>query len=450
MEFDIVILAAGKGKRMHSAKPKVLHEVAGKPMLQHVIETGLALSPQAIHVVYGHGGHLVKEALATFDVNWVVQDEQLGTGHAVLQALPFIPAGRHVLILSGDVPNLSVETLQQLLDVANNTDLALLSATFDNPYGFGRIVRANDRLCAIVEEKDATPSQKQIKEIFTGVMVATVDDLNRWLPALKNNNAQNEYYLTDIVAKAVEEEKTLDSFTTSDAGEVQGVNDLLQRQQVERDYQRKNAARLMKQGVTIVDASRIDIRGELVCGQEVTLDVNTVFEGKVILEDGVVVRPNCILKNCTIKKGAVINEFSAIEGAIVGEEATVGPFARLRPETELGPKSKVGNFVEIKKSVLAAGAKANHLSYIGDAVVGKAVNIGAGTITCNYDGKYKHKTVIEEGAFIGSGTQLVAPIHVGKNATLGAGTTLRKNAPADKLTLTLSEQRTIENWRRKD
>lgn len=450
MEFDIVILAAGKGKRMHSAKPKVLHEVAGKPMLQHVIETGLALSPQAIHVVYGHGGHLVKEALATFNVNWVVQDEQLGTGHAVLQALPFIPAGRHVLILSGDVPNLSVDTLQQLLNVANNTDLALLSATFDNPYGFGRIVRANDRLCAIVEEKDATPSQKQIKEIFTGVMVATVDDLNRWLPALKNNNAQNEYYLTDIVAKAVEEEKPLDCFTTSDAGEVQGVNDLLQRQQVERDYQRKNAARLMKQGVTIVDASRIDIRGKLVCGQEVTLDVNTVFEGKVILEDGVVVRPNCILKNCTIKKGAVINEFSAIEGAIVGEEATVGPFARLRPETELGPKSKVGNFVEIKKSVLAAGAKANHLSYIGDAVVGKAVNIGAGTITCNYDGKYKHKTVIEEGAFIGSGTQLVAPIHVGKNATLGAGTTLRKNAPADKLTLTLSEQRTMENWRRKD
>ncbi len=449
MDLDVVILAAGKGKRMHSLKPKVLHPIAGKPMLSHVIDTAKALNPKNIFIVYGHEGEVVREHYRDDSLTWVLQKEQLGTGHAVMQVLEHAQRETKVLVLSADVPLLSLETLSNLSNQAQKSDLALLTAVFNDPTGLGRIIRDKQGdIKAIIEHKDASADERAITEIYSGIMIANVADLRRLLPQLKADNAQAELYLTDIVSLAVRDGLRISGTVCGHAYEVQGVNDREQLEEVERRQQRVFAKVLMRKGVTIADSQRIDIRGQLECANDVYLDINCVFEGHVIIETGVVIEANCVIKNAHIKKGARILSHSVIDGAVIGEEASVGPFARLRPDTVLHAKSKVGNFVEIKKTTLGIGAKASHLSYVGDSEVGEQVNIGAGTITCNYDGAFKHKTIIDKGAFIGSGTQLVAPVHVGENATVGAGTTLRKDAPAEKLTLSVKEQRTLDGWQR--
>jgi len=448
MALEVVILAAGKGTRMRSKTPKVLHEVAGKPLLKHVIDTVKLINAEHIHIIYGHEGEQVKQAMADESLNWIDQENQLGTGHAVLQALPFLNVNNDVLILYADVPLLSDNTLTALIDKGSKADLVLLTALLDEPFGLGRIIYDNNMIAGIVEEKDATDSQKKIKEINSGVMFTKVEHLQRWLPKLKSNNAQGELYLTDIVSMAVKDSLTVLKHQVSLPIEVQGVNDLIQLEEVERAHQKLTIEHLMRQGLTVRDKSRLDIRGELICGSDVKVDINVIFEGKVTLEDNVLIGANCIIRNSIIKNGAVIHENSVVDNSIVGKGANVGPFARLRPGSELGEKSKVGNFVEMKKTLLGEGSKVSHLSYIGDATVGKQVNIGAGTITCNYDGVNKHKTIIDDGAFVGSGTQLVAPIQVGKNATIGAGTTLRREAPSEALTLTKSPQVTISSWQR--
>lgn len=448
MTLEVIILAAGKGTRMRSSKPKVLHEVAGKPLLQHVIDTSRSLNVNNIHVVYGHEGELVKSTIKDNSINWVEQKEQLGTGHAVQQVLPFLQDNSQILILYGDVPLLSSESIASMRACLENAELVLLTAILENPLGLGRILTANGKIQGIIEEKDANQAQKAIKEINSGVMLTKAAHLKQWLPQLKANNSQAELYLTDIVEFSVNEALYVDKHVVSEPMEVQGINDLLQLEQVERFYQLQTLERLMKNGLTVRDKHRVDVRGTLEVGMDVVIDINTVFEGEVILEEGAIVGANCVIKNSTIQKGAVIHENSMIDGSIVGEGANVGPFARLRPGSFLDKQSKVGNFVEMKKTTLGVGSKVNHLSYIGDAVVGNKVNVGAGTITCNYDGVNKHKTQIDDGAFIGSGTQLVAPIQVGMNATVGAGTTLRKEASAEALTLTRSEQLTITSWTR--
>lgn len=451
MALEVIILAAGKGTRMCSAKPKVLHEIAGKPLLRHVIETSLELQAEKIHIVYGHGGKQVRAAIDINEplINWVEQTAQLGTGHAVLQALPFVEESSDILVLYGDVPLLSTYTLNKLIDKIRQSDLVLLTALLDNPFGLGRIIVEDDKILGIVEEKDASVLQKEIKEINSGVMLTKAALLKTWLPRLDSNNNQGELYLTDIVKMAVDDELKIDKLVVSDPMEVQGVNDLIQLEQVERNYQLNQIEHLMRNGVTVRDKNRVDIRGSVSCGFDVSIDINVIFEGDVIIEDGVSIGANCIIKNSTIKQGAQIHDNSMIDESIVGQGAQVGPFARLRPNSHLGENAKVGNFVEMKKTTLGDGSKVNHLSYIGDATIGSHVNVGAGTITCNYDGVNKHKTIIEDGAFIGSGTQLVAPIQVRMNATIGAGTTLRKEAIADALTLTRSEQVTITSWVRK-
>lgn len=450
MALEVVILAAGKGTRMRSQKPKVLHEVAGQPLLQHVLNTVKGINAKRVHVIYGHEGELVKKSFLDEKINWIEQIEQKGTGHAVLQALPFLEANNDVLILYADVPLLSLLSLLSLIEKGSQSALAVLTAHLDEPFGLGRILYEKDSVVGIVEEKDASPEQKKLKEINSGVMFTQVNHLVNWLPQLKSNNAQGELYLTDIVGLAVKDQLTVVAHQVSFPIEVQGVNDLIQLEEVERAYQLLTIEQLMKSGLTVRDKRRIDIRGQLICGLGCTLDVNVIFEGQVILEDSVSIGANCVIKNSTIKSGAVIHENSMIDGSVVGRNANVGPFARLRPGSELYEKSKVGNFVEMKKTTLGVGSKVSHLSYIGDATVGKNVNIGAGTITCNYDGVNKHKTFIGDGAFIGSGTQLVAPINVGENATIGAGTTLRKNASSEALTLTKSVQVTLSSWQRKE
>ncbi len=450
MALEVVILAAGKGTRMHSSKAKVLHSLANKPLLMHVVDVARSLTPENIHVVYGHQGDNVKQALASETINWVHQAKQLGTGHAVLQAMEFINSENDVLILYADVPLLSKETLLQLIDKNKNSALTILTAQLENPFGLGRIIYQDDKLTAIVEEKDASEAQKQVKEINSGVMIAKAQYFKKWLPSLKSNNAQAELYLTDVVGLAVTESLVVNKHLTYDSMEIQGINDLIQLEAVEREYQLRKVQSLMKQGLTVRDKSRVDIRGNLKCGQDNIVDINVIFEGNVTLEDNIYIAPNCIIKNSTIKSGAIIHENSIIDGSTVGEKAQIGPFARLRPGSQLGANSKVGNFVEMKKTTLGAGSKASHLSYIGDATIGKNVNIGAGTITCNYDGVNKHQTIIEDEAFIGSGSQLVAPIKVGSKATIGAGTTLRRNAPDEQLTLSMTTQKTIEGWQRKD
>jgi bifunctional UDP-N-acetylglucosamine pyrophosphorylase/glucosamine-1-phosphate N-acetyltransferase len=450
--LNVVILAAGQGKRMHSDLPKVLHPLAGKPLLAHVIDSARDLGAKKICVVYGHGGERVREALDAPDLAWAKQEPQLGTGHAVLQAMPAAaasaPTESSTLVLYGDVPLTRTSTLRRLIDAAGSDKLALLTAHLDNPRGYGRIVRVGGKVTRIVEEKDADDAERAIGEINTGILVAPTAALARWLPTLGNRNAQGEYYLTDIVALAVAEGMPVATAQPDAAWETEGVNSKLQLAALERVHQRNVAERLLEAGVTLADPARFDVRGELACGRDVGIDVNCVFEGRVELADGVSIGANCVLKNCRIGSGARIAPFCHIEDAVVGAESIVGPYARLRPGTELGRDVHIGNFVEVKNSSIADHSKANHLAYIGDATIGSRVNVGAGTITCNYDGANKFRTVIGDDVFIGSDTQLVAPVTVGRGATLGAGTTLTRDAPPDQLTVSRARQISIPGWKR--
>jgi bifunctional UDP-N-acetylglucosamine pyrophosphorylase / glucosamine-1-phosphate N-acetyltransferase len=444
--MNIVVLAAGMGKRMKSDLPKVLHTIAGKPLLSHVLDCARSLSPNRLIVIYGHGGEQVQAQMSQKDLLWAKQEPQLGTGHAVQQAVPQLDDSVPTLVLSGDVPLIKKASLDRLLAAAGNDKLGVLTVNLPNPHGYGRMVRKDGKIVSIVEEKDADPETKQIKEINTGILVCPTPALKRWLTGLSNNNAQKEYYLTDIVAKAVADGVEVTSAQPQYTWETDGINSKVQLAQLERTFQEAMALDLMEAGVQLIDPKRIDVRGSLSCGRDVFIDVNSVFEGNVYLADGVHIGPNVVIKNASIAKGATIAAFSHIEGAEVGSHAKIGPFARLRAGTVLGEDTHVGNFVELKNTRMDSGSKANHLSYVGDAVVGKRVNIGAGTITCNYDGANKFTTTIEDDAFIGSNSQLVAPVTVGKGATLGAGTTLSKNAPAGKLTTSRVKQMTHETW----
>jgi bifunctional UDP-N-acetylglucosamine pyrophosphorylase / glucosamine-1-phosphate N-acetyltransferase len=447
-QLNIVILAAGKGTRMHSDTPKVLHEIGGKPILAHVIDCAKALNAQKIMVVYGFGGELVRETFAHEEITWVKQAEQLGTGHAVQQAAPYLDSSAQTLILLGDVPLIDVESCRKLLASAKN-QLSILSFIKDDPTGYGRIVRHNQGVNAIVEHKDATEAQRAIQEVNTGIMAMPSAHLIKWLSQLTNNNAQGEYYLTDIVAFAVKDQVKVDAEITLDEWSVTGINSKIDLAQIEREYQKRIAHALLQKGVTLKDPARIDVRGNLVCGRDVQIDVNCVFEGNVTLGDGVRIGASCVIKNADIGANTQIAAFTHIDDTKVGENNRIGPYARLRPGTVLQNDAHVGNFVELKNAQVDIGSKINHLSYVGDATVGKNVNIGAGTITCNYDGANKFRTVIEDGAFIGSDTQLVAPVTIGKNATIAAGSTITKDAPADGLTLCRArEQKTVAGWKR--
>lgn len=444
--MNIVILAAGQGKRMHSNLPKVLHPVAGKALAQHVIDTARSLMPEKLVVVYGHGGDAVRSTLNATDVLWAKQEPQLGTGHAVTQALPELSGEGQTLVLYGDVPLTKASTLKRLL-LAGKDGLVILTVELDNPVGYGRIVRdASGQVQRIVEEKDATPQEKAIREVNTGIMAMPSARLAEWLGKLSNNNAQGEYYLTDVVALAVAEGVPIHTAQPDSEWEVLGVNSKVQLAELERVHQRNLADQMLVGGVRLADPNRIDVRGELNYGRDVSIDVGCIFEGKVDLADAVEVGPYCVLKNVTVGAGTRIAAFCHFEDAIIGPDGVLGPYARLRPGTELGPEVHIGNFVEVKKSKIAAQSKANHLAYIGDADIGERVNIGAGTITCNYDGANKFKTIIEDDAFIGSDTQLVAPVTVGRGATIGAGTTLTKNAPSDSLTVSRAKQMTLAGW----
>jgi bifunctional UDP-N-acetylglucosamine pyrophosphorylase/glucosamine-1-phosphate N-acetyltransferase len=448
MSLDIVILAAGQGTRMRSALPKVLHPVAGKAMLGHVIDTARLLKPQGIHVVIGHGAELVRERLAADDLNFVLQSEQLGTGHAVAQALPALTAER-VLILYGDVPLIEVETLQRLLQQVSEQQLGLLTVNLNDPTGYGRIVRDGSGVVkAIVEHKDASAEQRLIREGNTGILAVPGKKLGDWLGRLSNSNAQGEYYLTDVIAMAVADGLVVATEQAMDEMEVLGANDRIQLAQLERHYQYRAARRLMVQGVTLIDPARFDLRGNVTVGRDVTIDINVILEGQVVIEDGVQIGPNCVIKNSTLRKGAIVKANSHLEGADMGEGADCGPFARLRPGSVLGAKAHVGNFVELKNAKLGEGAKAGHLSYLGDAEIGARSNIGAGTITCNYDGANKFKTVLGEDVFIGSNSALVAPVTLGDRATTGAGSVITGDVPANTLAVGRAKQRNIEGWKR--
>ncbi len=448
MSLDIVILAAGQGTRMRSALPKVLHPVAGKSMLGHVIDTARALQPKSIQVVIGHGAERVRECLAGDDLSFVVQAEQLGTGHAVAQALPSLSAER-VLILYGDVPLIQAETLQRLLQKAGADQIALLTVLLDDPTGYGRIVRdSRGEVQAIVEHKDASDEQRAIREGNTGILAVPGCRIGEWLGRLSNSNAQGEYYLTDVIAMAVADGLRVATELAGDAIEVQGANDRIQLAELERHYQRRAARRLMAEGVTLRDPARFDVRGEVSVGRDVLIDVNVVLEGKVVIEDDVQIGPNCVIKDSTLRRGAIVKANSHLDGAVVGEGADCGPFVRLRPGSVLGAKAHVGNFVELKNAKLGDGAKAGHLSYLGDAEIGARTNIGAGTITCNYDGANKFKTVMGEDVFIGSNSSLVAPLNLGDGATTGAGSTITEDVPAHTLGLGRGRQKNIDGWQR--
>lgn len=448
-KLNVVILAAGQGKRMRSDLPKVLHRLAERPLLGHVIATARSLKPSHICVVYGHGGEQVRAAfadpVADADLKWAEQMQQLGTGHAVLQALPHIDAALPTLILYGDVPLTRAATLQWLVHLAG-PNLALLTAKLSDPTGYGRIVREAGKVVRIVEQKDASDEEKAIQEINSGIMLAPPGALQRWLPTLGNGNAQGEYYLTDIVALAVAEGMEIATAQPLDNWEIDGVNSKVQLAALERIHQRNIAQLLLDEGVTLADPARLDIRGQLTCGRDVFIDVNVVFEGTVTIGDGAHIGPNCVIRNASIGAGAVIHSFTLIDDAAVGEESLIGPFARLRPGAKLGKDVHIGNFVEVKNASIADHSKANHHAYLGDATIGSRVNVGAGTIICNYDGANKHHTVIEDDVFIGSDSQLVAPVTVRKGATIAAGTTLTKEAPEGQLTLSRAKQTSIAGW----
>lgn len=447
-KLNVVILAAGKGTRMVSSLPKVLHRVAGSPLLSHVIACAEQLQADKIMVVYGYGGETVRQAIPQDNITWVSQAEQLGTGHAVQQAVPHLSADGVCLILLGDVPLITEDTCRSLLRKAEQ-GLALLTVEKPDPTGYGRILRGFDgHVQAIVEEKDATPEQRAVREVNSGIMAMPIQLLKDWLGRLNNCNAQSEYYLTDIVGMAVQQGVKVQSELAQDEWEVAGVNSKLDLAAVERVYQRSQARRLMQGGVTLRDPERLDVRGELTTGVDVEIDVGCVFEGKVQIGDNVSIGPYCVIKDAVLAAGSVIAAYSHIDSAQVGENSRIGPYARLRPGTELMADTHIGNFVEIKNSQIGKGSKINHLSYVGDSTVGKQVNIGAGTITCNYDGVNKYRTVIGDGAFIGSDTQLVAPVTVEAGATIGAGSTITRDAPADALTLSRSKQMTVAGWRR--
>jgi len=444
--LNIVILAAGKGKRMNSDKPKVLHPLAGYPLLQHVLDTAIQFAPDKTCVVYGHGGEAVPQAMAKYAASFVLQEQQLGTGHAVQQALPHLD-GDLTLVLYGDVPLIQSATLEKMF--AQPDALTLLTIHLANPSGYGRIVRdATGNICCIVEEKDATDEQRAIREINTGIIAAPTKLLGEWLARLKNQNAQGEYYLTDIVAMAVEQGITVHTVHPKHEWEVIGINSKVQLAELERIWQHEQARELLVKGVTLADPARIDVRGKLECGRDVQIDVGCIFEGKVYLGDGVRVGAYSIIKNSQIATGTYIEPYSYFDQAKVGENCRIGPYARLRPGSNLHQDVHIGNFVEVKNSEIAAGSKANHLSYVGDSSIGSRVNIGAGTITCNYDGANKHRTIIEDDAFIGSNTQLVAPVKIGRGATIGAGSTITRDAPENTLTLTRAKQITVPGWQR--
>jgi bifunctional UDP-N-acetylglucosamine pyrophosphorylase/glucosamine-1-phosphate N-acetyltransferase len=447
--LDIVILAAGRGTRMFSARPKVLHKLAGRPLLGHVVAAARALDAAKIVVVYGYGGDAVPQAFADENLTFVLQAEQQGTGHAMLQAMPVLDDAGVTLVLYGDVPLIRPDTLRPLIAAAQAGSLGLLTVTLPHPDGYGRIVRdAAGRVAGIVEHKDATPQQRAIQEVNTGILAAPTGLLRRWLATLRNDNAQGEYYLTDIVARAVADGVAVETFQPANDWEVMGVNSRAQLAELERIHQHRVADALMARGVALADPARIDVRGTLVCGRDVSIDVNCVFEGEVRLGDDVEIGANCVLRNVEVAAGTRIDAFTLIDDAVIGEGGRLGPFSRIRPGTRLARDVHVGNFVEIKNSRVGAGSKINHLAYIGDTDMGERVNIGAGTITCNYDGANKHRTVIEDDVFVGSDTQLVAPVTVGRGATLGAGTTLTRDAPPGELTLSRARQVTIAGWKR--
>lgn len=449
MSISIVILAAGQGTRMRSALPKVLHKLGGVPLLQHVIRTARQLDPDGIHVVYGHGGEQVREVLAGENVDWVLQDRQLGTGHAVELAMSRVSDADTVLVLYGDVPLIRAATLSGLIEKARHDALAVLTAVLDEPHGYGRMLRdSSGKLVGIVEQKDASAAQLEIREINTGFLAAPAASLRRWLGQLDNNNAKREYYLTDIIALAAAERVAIETASPPNSFEILGINDREQLSVLERVYQRDQAQRLMRNGVTIADPGRLDVRGELQVGSDCEFDVNVVFEGEVRLGDRVRVGPNCVIRNTSIGDDVEILANCVIEDCITGNGSRIGPFARIRPETELADRVRIGNFVEIKKSRIAAGSKINHLSYIGDTHMGSGVNVGAGTIVCNYDGANKHLTEIGNDVFIGSDTQLVAPVKVGDGATIGAGSTITREVPPGELTLSRAPQQTRPGWKR--
>ncbi|RXS43509.1 UDP-N-acetylglucosamine diphosphorylase/glucosamine-1-phosphate N-acetyltransferase [Idiomarina sp. 29L] len=449
MKLRVVILAAGKGTRMRSDLPKVLHKVANKPMVEHVIDTARSLKPEAINLIYGHGGEQLQQSIQGDDLTWVEQREQLGTGHAVQQVIPFLNDDEKVVILYGDVPLLTESTLIKLLTATQTTELGLLTMTLDDPNGYGRIVRnTGKQVTGIVEQKDANAEQLAIQEVNTGIMIADGAKLKAWLENLSNDNAQKEYYLTDIVAMAAEQGVTIATAQPDATYEVEGANNRQQLAQLERAFQRRKADELMTQGVTLIDPARFDCRGKLTVGNDVTFDINVVIEGDVTIGNNVTIEPNCVIKDAKIGDNTVVRANSHIEGATVAQNCKVGPFARLRPGAELADEAQVGNFVEMKKSRLGKGSKASHLTYLGDAQVGDYANIGAGTITCNYDGVNKFLTEIGNGAFIGSNSSLVAPVKIGNNATVGAGSVVTREVADEELAVARGKQRNISGWQR--
>lgn len=448
MNLEVIILAAGKGTRMKSDLPKVLHRVAGIPMLEHVVKTAQCLNPDKVHIVVGHGSEQVQEALSQYPINWVLQKEQKGTGHAVLQVVPELNLNSVVLVMYGDVPLIESQTLESLIDKAKAAP-ALLTAVLENSHGYGRILRDEaGALLGVVEEKDANETQRTIREINTGVLAAPAADLSEYLPLVKNENSQGEYYLPDILGLAETAGKTIQSAVATSELEILGVNDRVQLNQVEREYQRKSAERLMRAGASIADSNRIDVRGSLQCGEDVSIDVNAVFEGKVVLGRGVTIGANCVLIDTVVGDGATIHSMSHLQEAVVGQNCSVGPYARLRLGTVLADGARIGNFVETKKANIGVGSKVNHLSYIGDCEMGSGVNVGAGTITCNYDGANKYLTELGDGVFIGSNSTLVAPIKIAENGFTAAGSTITKAVGKDELAVTRPKQRNVIGWQR--
>jgi len=449
MKLGIVVLAAGQGKRMYSRLPKVLHPLAGRPLLAHVLDTAQTLGPTRTCVVYGYGGDLVPRRMADYDCIWAQQAKQLGTGHAVMQALPRMQDMDRILVLYGDVPLTRPATLRRLIDAAAETDLGILTAVIEDPTGYGRIVRdESGRVLRSVEHKDATAAELRIDEVNTGFLVADRVRLDSWLAGIGNRNTQGEYYLTDVFASAVGEGVEIATSQPQTRDEICGINDRGQLAALERILQRRQAEDLMRSGVTLADPARLDIRGQLRTGEDVSIDVNVIIEGDVRLAAGVSIGPNCLLRDCTLGPGTQVFANSIIESAVVGAEARIGPFSRLRPEAKLADHVHMGNFVEIKKSEIGKGSKVNHLTYVGDTRIGSDVNVGAGTITCNYDGVNKHPTVIGDRAFIGSNASLVAPVEIGEGATVGAGSVVSRKVPTGKLTLTRARQTTLEGWQR--